>query len=183
MFQQKFKRCLRPILDQMLGVCNSPWDIPYIFFLNSSKVLYWADKAGSCPWGGVPAPAWSLQIYGAPVPDWSTWVPLRGYLVGSFRNSQPSLEYSWAFEGATNRADITVMMPKVQDSQMWKLSFGGAGSWGIFRWICSHAYWLNWSLAGETTMTSLAFWRTARLLSLGWWSPRKHDVRHETSRW
>lgn len=133
MFQQKFKRCLRPILDQMLGVCNSPWDIPYIFFLNSSKVLYWADKAGSCPWGGVPAPAWSLQIYGAPVPDWSTWVPLRGYLVGSFRNSQPSLEYSWAFEGATNRADITIMMPKVQDSQMWKLSFGGAGSWGYLQ--------------------------------------------------
>lgn len=80
---------------------------------STSKVLYWAGKAGSCPWSGVPVPVWSLRVCGvpAPVPDRGGWPLLTGYLVRSFRYSQPSLEYSQALEGATDRADITVMMP------------------------------------------------------------------------
>lgn len=64
------------------------------------------------PSSGVPVPVWSLQVAGAPapVPDWGRW-PLAGYLIRSFRYSQPSLEYSRALEGATDRADITVRMP------------------------------------------------------------------------
>jgi hypothetical protein len=36
---------------------------------------------------------------------------LAGYLVCSFTYSQPSLEYWTALEGATDRADITLMIP------------------------------------------------------------------------
>lgn len=45
------------------------------------------------------------------ISDWGRQPPLIGYLIRSFRYSQPSLVYSQALEGATDRADITVMMP------------------------------------------------------------------------
>lgn len=46
-----------------------------------------------------------------PISNWGRQPPLIGYLICSFRYSQPSLVYSQALEGATDRADITVMMP------------------------------------------------------------------------
>lgn len=46
-----------------------------------------------------------------PVSDRDRRAPLTDYLIRSFRYSQPSLVYSRALDGATDRADITVMMP------------------------------------------------------------------------
>lgn len=46
-----------------------------------------------------------------PISNWGRQPPLIGYFIRSFRYSQPSLVYSQALEGATDRADITVMMP------------------------------------------------------------------------
>ena len=53
-------------------------------------------------------------VFVAPLPPCSRLgqtASLTGYLACSFRYSQPCLEYSQALEGATDRADIMVMMP------------------------------------------------------------------------
>lgn len=79
----------------------------------------------------LPSPLLGQQGQELPswVPVWCSWRPcpcshlgqtasLTGYLVCSFRYSQPCLEYSQALEGATDRADIMVMMPEFQESRM-----------------------------------------------------------------
>lgn len=56
-----------------------------------------------------------------PVPAQGDWAPLTGYLIRSFRYSQPSLVYSQALDGAADRADITAMTPAGRE--------GGPGAW------------------------------------------------------
>lgn len=58
-------------------------------------------------WGPrLESPGRSLPLFPT-----GTGSPSASYLMRSFRYCQPSFEYSQALEGATDRADITVMMP------------------------------------------------------------------------
>ena len=64
----------------------------------------------------------------------------------SLRYSQPSLEYSRALEGATDKADMTEMMPEFQESRKFgNLIFGGVGSCLLAHILAElvHCWWHN----------------------------------------
>lgn len=81
-----------------------------IYFLTFLKPFIGPTRLGAVP-------VCRLQVYGASasVGDWGRWPPP---LVWPFRYPQLSLEYSWVLEGATERKNISIMMPEFQDLRM-----------------------------------------------------------------